>query len=155
MNWDMLDFAVAGALLAGVAGAFVFLARRSTNIAYRSAVGIALVAALILFWVNAAVGIIGNESNDANLMYFGVIAVGAIGALLARFRAHGMALALFATALAQILVAAIALIAKSGASGPAWPMDVLILTGLFSALWLLSALLFRVAAAGRSEPLES
>jgi len=42
------------------------------------------------------------------LMYIGVLAVGIIGALIARFQPHGMARALFATALAQMLVAVIA-----------------------------------------------
>jgi hypothetical protein len=44
-------------------------------------------------------------------MYIGVLAVGIIGAIVARFRPHGMARALFATALAQALVAVIALLA--------------------------------------------
>ena len=42
--------------------------------------------------------------------------------------------------------AVIALIAGLGSTGPIWPEDILILTGLFIALWLLSARLFRKAA---------
>jgi hypothetical protein len=58
------------------------LAVRTTgNIAYRAAVGVALAAAFMLFWSNLAVGIIGNEDNPANLMYFGVVAVGFVGAI--------------------------------------------------------------------------
>jgi peptidoglycan/LPS O-acetylase OafA/YrhL len=126
---------------------FMVLTRRKPgNTAYKSAVGIALAAAFFLFWVNGAVGIIGNENNDANLMYLGVLAVGGIGAVIARFQPHGMARALFATALAQALVAVIALIGGLGSTGPIWPWDVLILTGFFAALWLVSALLFRHAA---------
>jgi hypothetical protein len=130
---------------------FTVLARRKPgNTAYKSAVGLALAAAFFLFWVNSAVGIIGDESNDANLMYLGVLAVGGIGAIVARFQPHGMARALFATALAQALVAVIALIAGLGSTGPIWPWDVLILTGFFGASWLGSALLFRTAA--REQP---
>jgi len=73
--------------------------------AYRFAVGVALTTAFILLWVNGAVGIIGDESNDANIMYFGVLAVGFIGAIIARFRPLGMARALYAMALAQVLAA--------------------------------------------------
>ena len=120
--------------------------KKTDNTAYRFAVGVALAAAFILLWVNGAVGIIGDESNDANMMYFGVLAVGFIGAIIARFRPLGMARALYATALAQVLVAAIALIAGLGSAGPIWPRDILILTGFFVALWLLSAWLFRNAA---------
>ena len=48
------------------------------NTAYRSAVGIALGAAVILVWLSLGVGIIGADGDPANLMYFGVLAVGII-----------------------------------------------------------------------------
>ena len=146
MDWNAADFAVFGALLAVVGVIFTLAARKTGNNAYRSAVGVALAAAFILVWVNGAVGIIGDESNDANMMYIGVLAVGIIGAIIARFQPHGMARALYATALAQVLVAVIALIAGLGSTGPIWPRDILILTGFFAALWLVSARLFRNAA---------
>lgn len=143
MNWDVVDFVVFGALLAGAGAIFSLAARKSGDIAYRSAVGVAVAAAFILVWVNGAVGVIGDEGNDANLMYFGVLAVGIIGAVIARFKPHGMAHALVATALAQVLVAVIALGAGWGSTGPIWPQDILILTVFFTALWILSAWLFR------------
>jgi hypothetical protein len=71
-------------------------------------------------------------------MYGGVLAVGIIGAVIARFQPHGMARALVATALAQVSVAVIALIGGLGYA--------LVLTGFFVALWLTSAGLFRRAA---------
>ena len=77
------------------------------NAAYLSAVGIALGAAVMLVWLSLGVGIIGADGDPANRMYFGVLAVGIIGAILARLRPDGMARALFATALAQAAVAAI------------------------------------------------
>ena len=146
MNWDLLDFIVAGVLLAAVGGTYALAVRASGNAAYRAAVVIALGGALALFWVNAAVGIIGDENNDVNMLYFGVIAVGMIGALLARFRPKGMARALVATAAAQMLIPAVAVLAGQGGEGPAWPWDVIVLTAFFSALWLLSAWLFRSSA---------
>ena len=149
--WDVADFAVAGALLVGAGVTLELAARRTGNGAYRAAVGVALGAAVILVWVNGAVGVIRSESNDANLMYGGVLAVGVIGALIARFRPHGMARALLATALAQALVAVIALIAGLGSTGPIWPRDILMLTGFYVALWLGSASLFQKAARGEAE----
>ena len=143
--WDVTDFAVAGALLVGVGVTFELVARKMGSIAYRVAVGVALAAALLLVWVNLAVGLIGSEDELANLMYYGVLAVGLIGAFVARFQPRGMARALFATALAQMLVAAIAL---SAGLGSPWsgPLEILLLNGFFAALFVGSALLFREAA---------
>jgi len=151
VNWDVADFAFAGALLIGTGITYELAVRKTGDTAYRAAVGVALAAAFILVWVNGAVGIIGTESDDANLMYGGVLAVGIIGAIIARFQPHGMARALFATALAQALVAVIALLAGLGSTGPIWPLDILALTGFFVALFVGSALLFRKAARGRAE----
>ena len=146
MAWDVVDFTVFGAMLLGVGVIYTLAKRKANSTTYRFAVGVALAAAFILIWVNGAVGIIGDESNDANMMYFGVLTVGIIGAIIARFQPHGMVRALYATALAQAAVAMIALIAGLGSTAPIWPKDVLILTGFFVALWLLSAWLFRNAA---------
>jgi GNAT superfamily N-acetyltransferase len=126
---------------------YTALKERSTMLArnaYRAAVGVALAAAFILVWMNLAVGVIGTEDDLANLMYVGVLAVGIIGAIVARFRPHGMARALFATALAQALVAGIALIFGLGLP---WspPLEILALNGFFVALFVGSAMLFRHA----------
>jgi len=79
------------------------------------------------------------------LMYIGVLAVGIIGAIIARFRPHGMARALFATAFAQALVAVIVLIFGLGLP---WspPVEILALNEFFAALFVGSAILFRYAA---------
>ena len=146
MAWDIVDFIVFAAMVSGVGVIYTLAKRKADNAAYRFAVGVALAAAFILIWVNGAVGIIGDESNDANMMFFGVLAVGIIGAIIARFEPAGMVRAMYATALAQAGVAAIALIAGLGSSAPIWPKDILVMTGLFVALWLLSAWLFRKAA---------
>src|SRR5919112_554087 len=82
--WDETDFAVIGAMLFGACGTYELAARMTGNIAYRAGVGVAVVAAFILIWMNLAVGIIGSEDNPANLMYGGVLAVGILGALIAR-----------------------------------------------------------------------
>ena len=116
---------------------------------YRWAIAVAIAASLFLAWLSLGVGIIGQDGDPANVMYFGVIAVGIIGAIVARFRSSGMARALMAMALAQALVAAIALIKGLGMpwSGPA---EIVILNGLFIALFGGSAWLFRRAARERA-----
>lgn len=146
MNWTASDFVVFGAMLLTVATIITLAMRKSRNTAYRSAVGVAVAAAFLLVWINGAVGIIGSENNDANLMFFGVLAVSVVGSIIARFRPKGMARAMYATAFAQATVGAIALTAKLGTGGHSWPWDVIVLTGFFTALWLASAWLFRIAA---------
>lgn len=129
-----------------VIGAVVAYKETKTHgTAYRSAVGVALAVAFLLAWANLAVGIIGSEDNPANLVYIGVPAVGIIGAIVARFRPHGMARALFATALAQALIPVIALViwklpVTSGV------LEVLGVNAFFVAVFVGSALLFRYAA---------
>jgi hypothetical protein len=150
VTWDETDFAVMGAMLFSACGAYELAARMTGNVAYRAAVGVAVVTAFILVWMNLAVGIIGSEDNPANLMYGGVLAVPILGALFVRFHPHGMAGAFAATALAQALVGVIALIAGWGSTGANWPQPIVVLTGFFAALWLASAWLFSKAA--REQP---
>lgn len=149
MDWDIVDFTVFGAMLLGVGVTYTFVRRESDDTTYRIAMGIALAAAFILVWVTGAVGIIGNENDDANMLYFGVLAVGIVGAIIARFRPVGMVRTMYAMATAQAGVAIIALIAGWGSTAPIWPKDILALTGFFVALWLLSAYLFQKVARGQ------
>lgn len=123
---------------------------RINSTAYRSAIAVALAAAVLLVWLSLGVGIIGADGDPANRMYFGVLAVGIIGAIIARLQPRGMARALFATAFAQGLVSAIALIAGLGLP---WspPAEIILLNGFFITLFAGSAWLFRRAARGRPE----
>jgi hypothetical protein len=125
-------------------------ASKAGNIAYRVAVGVALAAALLLVWMNLAVGVIGEPDDLANVMYVGVLAVGFIGAIIARFQPYGMGRALFATALAQALVAVVALIAEKHQAPISSVSEILGLNGFFVALFIGSAWLFRHAA--RKQP---
>lgn len=145
VNWTLGDFIFAGALLGGTGLMVELTVRMTTNLMYRAGVALALAGIFLMIWLNGAVGIIGSENNPANLLYFAVLAVGILGAILARFRAKGMAYALFATATLNGLVALIAIGADLGehASGPA---EILMVNGFFMFFWLASALLFRNAA---------
>jgi hypothetical protein len=146
VDWDVADFAILAAMLGGAGCTYEVAARKAANTAYRAAVGIALVAVFILIWMNLAVGIIGGEDNPANVMYGGVLAVGLVGAIIVRLKPQGMACVLVATALTQALVALIALISGLGSTEANWPGVVITVTGFFTALWLVSAWLFRKAA---------
>lgn len=121
--------------------------------AYRSAMGIALAAAFILFWMIGAVGLMATGDEHPNdSMYIVVPVVGIIGAVLARFQPHGMARALLATALTQMLVPVIVVIAGLNLvpiSMSELISFTLIVNGPFAALYVGSAWLFRKAARER------
>ena len=112
---------------------------------YRLAIGVALGTVLFLIWAIGALGIIGAGGRP-DRMYAGVLAVCALGTVLARLRPRGMALALLATALAQALVAVLALLAGLQHTAGASVAEILGLNGMYVALFCLSAWLFRRAA---------
>jgi len=143
--WGPADFASAGVLLAGVGFLHAVAVRKAGNTAYRAAVVLALAAGLLLVWVALAVGVVG-DGDPADLMYAGVLAVGIIGAVIARLRPDGMARALLATALATALVAVIALIAGKHQAPTSSVLDIVGLNAFFVALFVGSAWLFRHAA---------
>lgn len=135
VNWNLGDFIVFGLMLA-VAGGLVELAVRARgSLAYRAGVAVAVGTGFLMTWANLAVGIIGNEENPANLLFFGVILVAAGGAFLSRGEPAGMARAMAAAALAQAGVAITALLLGLG--------HVFVATAVFMAGWLIAATLFR------------
>jgi hypothetical protein len=79
-------------------------------------------------------------------MYIGVLGTAVCGALAARFRPGAPAIAMFATAIVQALVAVIGVIVTIGTPAED-SVKILAANGFFVALWLPSAALFRKAAA--------
>jgi hypothetical protein len=148
--WGPADFVAAGVLLFSAGLTYQLVARNAGNSAYRIAVGVAVGAALLLVWLVGAVGVIGEDGDRADMMYAGVLAVGTIGAVVARFRPGGMARALLAMALAQAVVAVIALLAGKHQAPISSVAEILGLNGFFVALFIASACLFREAA--RKQP---
>jgi hypothetical protein len=146
MAWDETDFIVWGVMLVAACAAYELATRMTRNGAYRAAVGLAVLAAFMLIWINLAVGIIGSEDNPANLMYGGVLALGVGGAIVTRCRPRGMARVLVGMACAQALTAIVALSLGLGSNGANWPQVIIVLNGFFAILWLGSAALFWRAA---------
>jgi hypothetical protein len=112
---------------------------------YRLAVGVAVATVLFLVWAIGALGIIG-EGGEPDRMYVAVLGVLAVGSVVARLRPRGMALTLLATAIAQLLVAVIALIAGLQDTPGASVAEILALSAMYAALFGLSAWLFWRAA---------
>lgn len=144
--WGPGDFLIAWILLAGAGSAYKLISGRMGHTAYKYAVGIAVFTALLLVWMNLAVGLIGSEDNPANLLYAGVLVVGFAGVLLSQFKPRGMSRALFLTALAQALVPFIAMLIwkppLSNVEESLGVLGVVVLNMVFVVLWGVSGWLF-------------
>ncbi|ALW83816.1 hypothetical protein AUC43_01070 [Hymenobacter sedentarius] len=151
VNWTLSDFIVAGVMLFGAGLTFVLIARMGDNTMYRLGAGLGVAAGLLLVWANLAVGLVGSEDNPANLLYVAVLAVALVGAFVARFRPLGMSNAMFAASLTYVVVTVIALFIWKPTGAAAEPqvhmVNVVGANAVFAALWAVSGLLFRRAAA--------
>jgi hypothetical protein len=154
-DWDLRGFLVVGgvgSLLFGTCLTYQMVTKKLATPTYMTAVGVALVSAFLLVWGNFVQA--ADDVNRDAIMYLCVPLVAIIGAGIARFRPDGMARAFFITALAQALVLTIALIVRNPQLTP-WTPAVLRGFGTNALLVLLfagSALLFRKAGRGNSEP---
>jgi hypothetical protein len=139
-NWSAGSFVFVYVLFFGTGMVFALVARRMRAWSYKAGVGVALVTGFALGWSNMVH--VADSGNPANLMYYSVLGVGAIGACLARLKAQGLARTLFAMA------ATLALIAVTLPSGapPYMARNMAIGHGVFVALFTASGLLFRHAS---------
>lgn len=145
-NWKPGDFVFAWVVLAGAIFLYRLLATSKTaSLLYRLGAGLAVVTGFVVFWVTAAVQIIGDE-NPANPLYVLALLIGLIGVGLARLRPAGMAKAAFATAAALFLIPVIAVIFWPADFSPGVP-QVFALNSGFVLMFVASGLLFRRAAA--------
>lgn len=138
VNWTASDFVVWAIMLGLAAGLFDRATRASGHGAFRLGAAIAIGTGFLITWINLAVGIIGNENNPLNQIFFVVLAIAVFGALFVRFDAARLVRVMEATAAAQAVTAFIAL-AVDGAY-------IFVITGVFVAAWLFAAELFRRAA---------
>ena len=114
---------------------------------YLLALGVSVGTVLFLLLGIGALGIVGDGHHDA--VYLAAPAVGLLVAVATRFRASGMALALAAAALTTVVAGAwsVGLVATDRVEASA--LDVVMLTGMYAALFAFAARLFsRASAAG-------
>lgn len=134
--WTASDFVLLGIMLGSVGLGIEFLVRRSGSLAYRLGAVIAVLVAFMTVWANLAVGMIGSEDNPYNLVFMAIpAAVFGIGALV-RFDARRMFWIILAAALVQLGLAL---------GGAGFDPRGARFSSIFAGLWLLSAVLFRVA----------
>ena len=130
VDWTVGDFLIA-ALLIGIVGiSFELTVRVTRSGAQRAGVAVALAASFLTVWANGAVGMIGNEDNPYNLLFFGVIGIALLGSVAARFRPAGTAVAMLVAAAAQ---------ASLGVVGAFADLRGGIFSAMFAGLWLLGA----------------
>jgi hypothetical protein len=120
-----------------------------SNTAYRLAVGLAVTAAVMLVWLVMGVGVLGADGDSVDRIFTGVLAVGFIGALLAR-SPRGLANAMFATAVAQTGIIVLAFNAGLHESPVSSVYEIVGVNGIFVAMFATSGLLFWLAA--RKQP---
>jgi hypothetical protein len=137
VDWSAMDFVVMGVLLGVVGLGVELVVRASSSLVWRAGAVVAVLTAFLTIWINLAVGMIGDEGNAFNLVFLGVPALALAGALIARFRAAGMAKAMLVTAIAQ---------AAAGAAGLSQDLPGGVLSIGFGLFWLLGAGLFALAS---------
>lgn len=161
-NWPLAAYAGAWIVFALLGLGYTAMASMGDSVAYSAAIGLGAIGVFLLVWVTGAVGIIGSEENPANVMYIGVLVVGAFGIVLTRLDAMGMTGVMCTVAMTQMLVPTIALlfwntdiiIAGESFWGDTGAFSVFLLNAGFAAIWLGSALLFLLAARKKYHTLE-
>lgn len=133
--WTAFDFAVFGVMLAVVCMGFELAMRLSSQWTYRLAAIMSVIGGFLMVWANLAVGIIGNEENPQNLVFYGPLLIGVIGALVTRFDARGLTLTLRLMAGAQLGIFLVA-------AALGWAL-LPVFTIFYFSLWLIAGELFK------------
>ena len=121
-------------------------ASMSAQTFYRAGAAVAVIASILQVWMNLAVGIVGESDNPVNQGFFGVVVTAAACSYVARLHPDGMVRAMLAVSGVQAMLALAVATAPSTAQDPMGPAGVLTLSGIFVALWLVSAALFHRSA---------
>jgi len=119
---------------------YALIARRMGAWSYKAGVGLALFAGFAFGWSNMVQ--VADSGHPENLAYHSVLVMGFVGALLARLKARGLALTLFAMA---ATLALIAVMLPSGAP-PDMALRMAIGHGAYVVLFTMAGLLFRHAS---------
>jgi len=119
--------------------------RASGSRVYRAGVAVALMASFLTVWTT----VVRDDGNGIG--FFLLIMAAAVGGFSAWFRPAGMARTMLGVAIMQVLLGIAIATAPSTASMPGGSFKALLFSGIFAALWLMSAIFFRAAAKGDRE----
>ena len=145
-HWNFGSFVFAGVMIGGVVALYDFVERASQSRAYRAGVAVALVTSFLTVWTT----IVRDDGNGMG--FFLLIMAALVGAFATWFRAAGMARTMLGVAIMQALLG-IAIATAPVTTGIAdGPLRALVFSGVFTALWLLSAAFFRFAGKQDRQP---
>ncbi|MDB5710030.1 MAG: hypothetical protein JWL96_2100 [Sphingomonas bacterium] len=116
--------------------------RASGSLAYRAGTAFGLMASCLIMWVTIV------HDDGAGIGFFLVIMAAGVGAFAAWFRPAGLARAMLGVAIMQALLGLAIATAPVTANVPDGASRALLFSGLFAALWLISAACFHAAAKG-------
>jgi hypothetical protein len=119
----------------------------SGNLPYRAGVAIACLTSFLIVWTT----IVRDDSTGEG--FFVLIMAAVVGAYAARFRPDGTARAMLGMAIMQMLFTLLIVTAPVTAETPDGIFKAWLFGSVFTALWLVSAGLFRIAAKGQREGL--
>ena len=112
----------------------------SESRAYRAGVAVALLTSFLTVWTTIV------RDDGTGIGFFLLIMAAAVGGFAAWFRPAGMARTMLGVAIMQILLGIAIATAPSTASTPDGIFKAVLFSGVFTALWLVSAACFRVAS---------
>ena len=112
----------------------------SESRAYRAGVAVALVASFLIVWATLV------RDDGTGIGYFLLIMAAVVGGFAAWFRPEGMARTMLGVAIMQLLLGTAIATAPSTASTTDGSFRALLFSGVFTALWLISAAFFYAAS---------
>ena len=141
-HWGIGSFVAAGIMIGGVGLLYEIAERASGSRAYRAGVAVALMASFLTVWTTIV------RDDGTGIGFFLLIMAAAVGGFSAWFRPAGMARTMLGVAIMQAFLGLAIATAPSTASVPGGPLKILVFSGFFAAIWLISAAFFRAAAKG-------
>ena len=102
---------------------------------YRAGVAVAVGTSLLTVWATIV------RDDGTGIGFFLLIMAAMVGAFAAWFRPAGMARTMLGVAVMQILLGMLVATAPSTSSVPGGSLKIVLFSGVFAALWLLSAVL--------------
>jgi hypothetical protein len=107
---------------------------------YRAGVAVALLTSFLTVWTTIV------RDDGTGIGFFLLIMAAAVGGFAAWFRPAGMARTMLGVAIMQLLLGIAIATAPSTASTPDGSFRALLFSGVFTALWLISAAFFYAAS---------